>query len=419
MFRIVSLLPILFFLLFSLFETKAFAEEDVSEILYINSYHNGYFWSDGVTEGIKNTLKNSSNYVLNIEYLDAKKDPNYYKDPLCINYFERKYTPETIDLIITSDNDALDFILMNLNHSLFRNKKIVACGISNIEAYQTYENLYLVKEITTFEETIDIMTSFFPDMEKLIFISDNLSSGRIYIEQVSQIIDTQFKNIELEVWDCIDLNTLAKRVSRIKFPSVLFYSTVNNDCNNQTVNEYDVAEIIGKNTRAPLFSGHYTTTTKGFIGGCMTTGLQNGKMAGNLAIDLLIDNKKNIKKITIPEVITVFDHKSLTKFRIPKKLIPNNSIILDKPENFWKRNKKLLSISFLIILQLFIVIGLLYRSVIQQKKFEKKLIIARDKAKESNTLKSIFLENISHEMRTPLNSIVGFSDVLSDVIIDK
>lgn len=48
------------------------------------------------------------------------------------------------------------------------------------------------------------------------------------------------------------------------------------------------------------------------------------------------------------------------------------------------------------------------------KETEAKLIEAKEKAEESDRLKSAFLANMSHEIRTPLNAIVGFSDLLSD-----
>jgi signal transduction histidine kinase/CheY-like chemotaxis protein len=39
---------------------------------------------------------------------------------------------------------------------------------------------------------------------------------------------------------------------------------------------------------------------------------------------------------------------------------------------------------------------------------------AKDKAEESDRLKTAFLQNISHEVRTPLNSIVGFSELITE-----
>lgn len=59
------------------------------------------------------------------------------------------------------------------------------------------------------------------------------------------------------------------------------------------------------------------------------------------------------------------------------------------------------------------IVGI-YKDVSEMMKIENELKKARDRAQESDRLKTSFLANMSHEIRTPMNGILGFANLLRD-----
>ena len=97
-----------------LIKNKASASEDSKgyNILILNSYHQGLSWTQHEMEGILNTLEQGDeNYNIMVEYMDWK---NLRQSKICnifISIYKYKYQSHQIDIMITTDDSALQFAL--------------------------------------------------------------------------------------------------------------------------------------------------------------------------------------------------------------------------------------------------------------------------------------------------------------------
>ncbi|PIW69121.1 MAG: hypothetical protein COW08_08860, partial [Ignavibacteriales bacterium CG12_big_fil_rev_8_21_14_0_65_30_8] len=126
----------------------------------------------------------------------------------------------------------------------------------------------------------------------------------------------------------------------------------------------------------------------------------------------LIDN--DITKFIVEEDLKIFKNlqRSLIEKATPKETIEicfkkrDGKIINTLLKSALVEDEKGVPVNF--IIQVI--------DITQQKETEKNLIVAREKAEESDRLKTAFLAQMSHEIRTPLNVILNTTVILEDDI---
>ena len=118
---------------------------------------------------------------------------------------------------------------------------------------------------------------------------------------------------------------------------------------------------------------------------------------------------KNGKLIDINMNVTHFQNENkdvlLTSIEDITQRIQNEKLIEEKNEEILQQNEEFLSLN-----------EELAEGLEKTRELNEQLRIAKDKAEESDRLKSAFLANVSHEIRTPLNGILGFTKLLKSKI---
>jgi PAS domain S-box-containing protein len=149
-------------------------------------------------------------------------------------------------------------------------------------------------------------------------------------------------------------------------------------------------------------------------------GIQLGNENGyiNNVNDTLCNMLGYTKEELIGQHVSVFvTPENIHSIKENIQLILKGEIMKFETESLRKDGKKInveLSESSVILPDGTTGIMTIVADITERKLVENELIIAKEKAEESNRLKTAFLNNISHEVRTPLNGILGFSSLICD-----
>ena len=270
------------------------------------------------------------------------------------------------------------------------------------------------------DKNIELMRRFYPDMRRVAFISDNTYGGLSMQALVKKEME-KYPDLET-IW--LDGRTetfmeVSERMRRLPQNTCVLLGTWRVDCTESYVIGNTTYMLRDANPTLPVFTiasvglGHWA------LGGYTPEYHAVGKNIGAVAYDFLDKgDREGVDLVTIPGNYT-FDIKRLHEFKLDSLNLPQGAVLVNKTPSLYEQYKYWVIgvVSAFMFLIACFLIAIYYIIRINHLKHHlevsgEELLVAKEKAEESNRLKTAFLANMSHEIRTPLNAIVGFSSVL-------
>ncbi|MBI4804671.1 MAG: diguanylate cyclase [Desulfovibrio sp.] len=312
------------------------------KVLYINSYHRGYSWSDGIEEGLRERLNRSGkNIELSLEYLDSRRFAYGKQIEPMAQAMEIKYKNYKPDVVVVSDNAAFDFI-KQYRDRLCPNAPIVFCGYNDFRpgVIQGMANITGVNEEISIEETVAMALKVHPGTRTLAFImsTGDLSSKRIVEAAEESILPKLRERFNVVVLLDASLDEIKEGLARLPRETILFFSGQTRDiASGRELSPIENGRLIASFSPFPAYTFWDFHLNTGVLGGHVLTGQDQGRAAADMVLRILAGTPADSIPVLMTSPATnIFDYNVMNRFGISPGDLPLNSVIINQPFSLWK-----------------------------------------------------------------------------------
>lgn len=324
---------------------------------------------------------------------------------------------EKFQAIIVGDDQALEFAI-KYRDDIFKDIPIVFFCIENIKLIQDsleYELVSGVRESESLGANIDLITKLHKDVKNIYIITEELSVlDRATILEDEDYYTNHGLNINTIITNDMSIDEFKEILHNLNNDDGIITIYPNNFKNNYWIGHKEVTKLIKTYTKdVPIYSTLGYNVGSGSVGGKVINHYNQGKKAGEITKAIL--EGKNTKELYIDDDNAneyMFDYKIMKELKIKRKDLPEGSIIINDPIEYVLRNKALCIQIFVFVTGLISTIITLAFYIRYKIKYEKELLGVINESKEVNKLKSYFISNITHELRTPITVITSVMQLI-------
>jgi ABC-type uncharacterized transport system substrate-binding protein len=314
-------------------------------ILILNSYSVKLLWTREELNGIFKILEDKPGINTYIEFMDTKifrPTPKRLKD--FYNYLKSKYKGISFDVVITTDDNALNFVRKYKNTPLFKSTKVFFAGVNNLTIKDlldknVFSGVFEKKEPLA---NLNLLKKSVNNLKTVYVVSDNSTSGNSVIKEYK----SAFKNIKGYNFVYINSKNLEEVLNRIKNASnnsgMLLLTPLSFYLNGKHINYKYAIALISQYFNHPIVIHsdlYIKLKNNNIIGGKVTDGFSQGVTVAKKVVAYL--EGKNLKSLgfTFEKANKLYlNVKNLEKFGVDAySLGYDNAKYVNEPQSFYSK----------------------------------------------------------------------------------
>jgi PAS domain S-box-containing protein len=344
-------------------------------VLFLNSYHPGYEWSDEVYEAIHSVL-NSEKFNLFTEYLDSQHyNGKEYTDSL-EKMLRYKYGNSKIDAIIVSDHYAVRLTL-SMRGTFHRGVPLVYLGIDRFrwEHREEYKPIYgLEEEDGGVFGTLDLIFSIHRNVKLIYLVADgDTESAPVMLNYVREVERSGKSGAIFKYLVGMSMEEVEAAIRVAPRDSVVVWLHFMKDKNGRLISVAESQKWLAGISPVPVYCPYGFQPGSGVMGGHIISGLAQGKRAAEIVLQIFEGRAPQTFYGNKAPLVTKLDYQVMRRFGIGLKDIPADSMVYNKPSSIFQkyRTQILGALTLIVVLSAMVVYLLL--SLARRKKAEKAL----------------------------------------------
>jgi len=313
-------------------------------VLILHSYDLSFQWVKNTQAGLDAVLSADDDIVPFIEFMDTKRHVAQDYLERLVELYRSKYGAMALDVVICCDNNALDFTLAH-REDLFHGAPAVFCGINdfNEKMIAGHRDVTGVAEVPDFRGTIEMALALHPATRRIVVVSDTLPSGRAHPRQVQEIALEFEDRVSFEYLTNETRADLEQALQRVPRDSAVLFLSFFQDAQGVTFSVQEGAQLVCRNTKAPVYSCWRTMVVGGVLGGRVISGQSQGEAAARLALRILRGEPvQAMPVITESPNEYVVDYPQLVRFGLQVSDLPDDTLLLNKPFSFYEEYRAII-----------------------------------------------------------------------------